>query len=421
MTLPIEYRRLEYIQSSGSQYIDTGVKATGNEVCELVYRDLTQGGTLFGVWGGNWNNCYGFHNNLNTTYFYYEADTTIGNGSSYLSGTIKLDKNIAYFNGNEVYRYSNVKTFSYGNIHLFHFNDGGYPTSFKLYSFSIKDNDVLVRNFIPAKRKSDNVLGLYDLVNDVFYTNAGSGTFTAGPEMYTIEAEANPTNSGYITGTGEYLPSSQVVLNAIANNGYEFEDWTLDGYTRLEYIEFTGTQYIDTNILTNNMDRIVYKMTMSQVSNDMHIVAGSRAAASSNYRIYCAVDGSSLYAIYNSERNGNLYTVSTNTEYEIDALIDEKKQYLKVNGTTILSKNLSLGSGGVKAYIGAWNGNGTITAQFKGKIFYIKIYNQSGTVLIRDYIPVVRHRDGTIGLLDLVNLKFYGNSGTGFFFGGDPV
>ena len=42
---------------------------------------------------------------------------------------------------------------------------------------------VLVRNFIPAKRNSDNVLGLYDLVNNVFYTNAGSGTFIAGPEV----------------------------------------------------------------------------------------------------------------------------------------------------------------------------------------------------------------------------------------------
>ena len=33
---------------------------------------------------------------------------------------------------------------------------------------------------IPCYRKSDNVIGMLDLVNNVFYTNAGSGTFTKG-------------------------------------------------------------------------------------------------------------------------------------------------------------------------------------------------------------------------------------------------
>lgn len=37
-----------------------------------------------------------------------------------------------------------------------------------------------VRNFIPCKNIS-GILGLYDIVNNIFYTNAGTGTFTAGP------------------------------------------------------------------------------------------------------------------------------------------------------------------------------------------------------------------------------------------------
>lgn len=35
---------------------------------------------------------------------------------------------------------------------------------------------------MPAKRTSDGVLGLYDLVTKQFYTNNGTGTFIAGPE-----------------------------------------------------------------------------------------------------------------------------------------------------------------------------------------------------------------------------------------------
>ena len=64
--------------------------------------------------------------------------------------------------------------------------NGGITSSpnakMKLYSFKIYDDSgSLVRDMIPVKRKSDNVLGLYDKVENKFYANAGTGTFTAGP------------------------------------------------------------------------------------------------------------------------------------------------------------------------------------------------------------------------------------------------
>ena len=49
-----------------------------------------------------------------------------------------------------------------------------------VYKCRLYDNGVLVRNFVPCKRTSDSVVGMYDTVNDVFYTNAGTGDFTAG-------------------------------------------------------------------------------------------------------------------------------------------------------------------------------------------------------------------------------------------------
>ena len=53
-----------------------------------------------------------------------------------------------------------------------------------LYRMTIKENDLIVRDFIPCYRKSDSKPGLYDIVNKQFYTNAGSGEFSF-PE-YTI-------------------------------------------------------------------------------------------------------------------------------------------------------------------------------------------------------------------------------------------
>lgn len=47
-----------------------------------------------------------------------------------------------------------------------------------MYRCKIYSNGTLVRDFIPCYRNSDNVIGLYDTLNNVFYTNVGTGTFT---------------------------------------------------------------------------------------------------------------------------------------------------------------------------------------------------------------------------------------------------
>jgi len=56
----------------------------------------------------------------------------------------------------------------------------------RIYSSKIWDNDILVRNMVPAQRTSDSEIGMYDTVSKTFFTNAGTGTFTAGPEVGTV-------------------------------------------------------------------------------------------------------------------------------------------------------------------------------------------------------------------------------------------
>jgi hypothetical protein len=72
-------------------------------------------------------------------------------------------------------------------LFIFALNNGGsanYFGSGKLYNMRIYSAaGVLLRDFKPCYRKSDNVIGLYDLKNNVFYTNAGTGTFTKGSNI----------------------------------------------------------------------------------------------------------------------------------------------------------------------------------------------------------------------------------------------
>ncbi|MDD2391526.1 MAG: prepilin-type N-terminal cleavage/methylation domain-containing protein [Bacilli bacterium] len=76
------------------------------------------------------------------------------------------------------YTSSNTNSISFGS-----WSDISWSRTIDWYSFKIWNNGTLLRNFIPAKRNSDNILGMYDLVNNVFYTNAGTGAFTAGSEI----------------------------------------------------------------------------------------------------------------------------------------------------------------------------------------------------------------------------------------------
>ena len=53
----------------------------------------------------------------------------------------------------------------------------------KIYYCQIFTYNTVVRNFIPCYRESDNKPGLYDLVNNEFYTNQGTGDFDKGNDI----------------------------------------------------------------------------------------------------------------------------------------------------------------------------------------------------------------------------------------------
>ena len=78
----------------------------------------------------------------------------------------------------------------------------------KLRSCKIYDNGTLVRDFIPCKNAS-GVVGLWDDVNSAFYQNAGSGTFTAGPEI-------KGANKALIDGTGYDVKAGKCLVGGTA-------------------------------------------------------------------------------------------------------------------------------------------------------------------------------------------------------------
>ncbi len=195
-TLPSDYVQLEYIQSSGSQYINTGFKPNQDTKISITV-DFPLSGTswLYGSRTSANSNSLGFLCESGSRYrFDYASSTNALTVKPTGKFTIYSDKNKCYINGELVVTATYTTFASPVNMYIFNNNNNGSlsgGSSAKLYNCSIYDNGVLIRNFIPCKNASGTV-GLYDSVNNQFYQNAGSGTFIAGPEIPPVEDKGGP-------------------------------------------------------------------------------------------------------------------------------------------------------------------------------------------------------------------------------------
>jgi hypothetical protein len=87
-----------------------------------------------------------------------------------------------------VYNYNNSgKTHTWGTSLFCIFNNQAKTNLIrfieaKLYYFKLFVEGVLVRDLIPCK-DNNNVVGMYDVVNNTFYTSPNGAAFVAGPEV----------------------------------------------------------------------------------------------------------------------------------------------------------------------------------------------------------------------------------------------
>lgn len=181
--LPAGYTKLQYIQSSGTQWINTGFKPNQNTRAALTVdaKPSTAAAWLFGARNGNTDRTFGllsynsqYRSDYNNSTEEYSTVTPSG------KFTVDKDKNVTKFNGTiGVTAKSGVFQCTYP-MFLFANNNAGTAAgfgSFKLYVCQLYDNGNLIRDFQPCIDASGSV-GLYDFVGKQFYGNAGTGAFT---------------------------------------------------------------------------------------------------------------------------------------------------------------------------------------------------------------------------------------------------
>lgn len=206
-SLPSGYTQLEYIESSGTQYINSNFYANQNSRVYMDFEYLS-GDVVFGAYNTSGTAGFGLQAASNQWYTYY------GSSSSYsgVAVTTKtryqadLNKNVFYLNG-EIARIATPNTFTGQNpLLIFCLQNAGFPAfyaSIKLFSCKIYDNGVLARDYVPC-RNPQFVAGLFDILNGQFYANAGTGSFTEGPEIPQDEANI------YAKINGVWQPASAI-------------------------------------------------------------------------------------------------------------------------------------------------------------------------------------------------------------------
>lgn len=219
--LPNEYTEVEYIESNGTQYIDTEIYGTEKTRIDITY-EYNQNATSKVILGNRINNKeselllgvedntlfigYGNSGISNNNLNYVNYDIPINNGTKYRviinSGlypskflkpkfNLKLREIYTSVNVNdERFAVENIDTTTpfttFKTLDVF----GGYTsqdnfelTSAKIYNLKIYNENTLQRDFIPCYRNSDGEIGFYDKVSQTFFGNLGTGTFEKGNKI----------------------------------------------------------------------------------------------------------------------------------------------------------------------------------------------------------------------------------------------
>ena len=172
--VPNEYQEVEYLESTGTQYIDTEAKLFKNNNHEIDIEFIpTSFYNYVTIWGTNYDNdtfeswiystgkLAGRYNNVR-----YGTDTTLELEKKYSVKYLKKDNNLfMYINGD--LNHSTVPTVNNKIVdsNLFLFKSGADYGSYKLSNAKLYSDNNLIRNLVPVVRKSDNKPGMLDLVN----------------------------------------------------------------------------------------------------------------------------------------------------------------------------------------------------------------------------------------------------------------
>ena len=364
------YCEVEYLESTGTQWIDTGINVdTSTDEIKLYFQltDTALYKWFFGEYDTNARLGLGSGDGADKRNFLYQQSATkVSDTQMYdKQHLFEINSNGGFLDGTKIRDYVNFASTS--TIYLFNLNidsPSDYRCKSKIWKYEHKRNGVLIRDMVGVLDWNMSPC-MYDKVTRKLFYNKGTGDFSYGREIHPVD-----------------------------------------------YLESTGTQYIDTKI--NPTDDYGYR-----IKNTYAVGQGEQCA------IGCMDSGNRFVGIYTSGSAnaisgawGDYVGFLPSYPWTTDTILDVKCNYKNsrkiVIGDTEM-KDISdvhiTGTIGNSIYIGARH-YGTNVTKMQGEIYGVEI--TKGQEVIADFIPAIDEL-GVGFMFDRVTHTIFDNAGTGEF------
>ena len=361
-----EIHPVEYIESTGTQYIDTGLKGNlETKIESKVYSakiDSTSGYCIAGDFTTSSKAITMPFNFTNSGLYSRFGDKAITGGIQQQDGTytFAVDKVGYYVDGTKIADLNTTTDFTTsGTMMLFGFTGLGrnYLVG-KMYYCKIWDNNALVRDYIPAIDETGKGY-MFDKVSHTIYDNAGTGIF-------------------------KYPP------------------------VEVEYLQSSGTQYIDTPATFKDTDTVEFKGALLTLTSDKFCMSPTTWNAGNNRFSMLGYYSPSLGVAFGSQGTPSTIFVPNLVDTDVHTVRFEDRKFTMLDTGSVYNPTSAVTfaneTDGIKMFYG-------YNAPTSCKFYYYKHWRDGAM----KYNFVAALCNGVAGLYDKVNNIFYPNNGTGDF------
>ena len=394
---------LDYVESDGSQYVDTGVEASAGTKTEFKMRWTSAPATDWMFLGAraNSNNNRFFYLYTYSKYFYYGFGSSRGyvspnfipaTGTDYtfsveLTGDRQWNAEVS--GNSSSYHHdcsSSTEALHSGiNIYAFACNDNGAGVSMhskaRCYALKIWKDGVMERDFVPCRKNGE--AGLYDKVSNSIFVSKGSKPLIAGP------------------------------VSSVVEEPDEF----------LDYVESNGNQYVDTGVEGRYGTKMESGFSANSDNGNPSYLLSS--FGNGTYMNFCFFGSGLNVGFGDASYNRYWNSYARDTKYAYGAgysLTQGVSAWRSVSNGTPDEKNGTATGGtdsGVSLFAFARNNAGAADGYCSVKLYSMKIWqtDDNGTYrLLRDFVPC--RKEGEPGLYDKVTKSIFYSRGTQPFIAG---
>ena len=189
-----------------------------------------------------------------------------------------------------------------------------------------------------------------------------------------------------------------------------------EGYTAVNYLQSSGTQWIEMGVAPNQNTKAVLKIKIDELTRQGASLIGSRTDVNSDDKFITYLDDYGNTGRFLFRMDGQTEAISwtgltTDKIYIVTLSGTEMKAELE-DGTAVFSKTFSVHDFTSTVTMALFRAKNVAGNYFQGRIYSCKHY--SGDELIQDFVPCL-DAEGVPCMFDFVSQKSFYNKGTGSF------